>query len=291
MRDWTARVLMGTRGHRRVERLERLEDFIKDVDGPSLSALDLRTTRMEDDSFEEEEACCTICFGEFTEEDPRASEADATGHGIIFRCGHGPRLHLSCLLLEAQQNRPFQCPLCRMRFGFSKMCICGGELEEITSSLPIPEYDGHGIQCDHCHRSVPLGQKVYHCPRGKIEQHADGFDVCGRCASGGSKPKRRARSLRMDPDRVGLLAAASREVERRRRAPSSPAERPRVSGRSSRPSQTSSRRSSEGSSLPPRISSNFGQTMEAVMRRDQWQRAAQNRSRPSGPNATRPWRF
>jgi len=133
-------------------------------------------------SQDSDEAFCSICFGEFTEEDPQAAKADAKGHGIIFECGHAAALHLSCLTLEAQQNRPFQCPLCRTKFGFSKTCICGCDLQERLSSKPIPEYDGAGVQCDHCSRSVTSRESIYHCPRGKIEAHPAGYDICGRCA-------------------------------------------------------------------------------------------------------------
>lgn len=205
-----------------------------------------------------DEQCCTICFCEFSADDPRASEADAEGHGIVFQCGHGPRLHLSCLLLEAQQNRPFQCPLCRARFAFSKTCICGCQLEEIIASKPLPEYDGSGIQCDHCYRNVRRKQTVYHCPRAKIEEHPDGYDICGACATG-VKLRRRARSQR--------TATAERNATRRR-TPSMPAEVSRTSGRSSR-SATASRQSLRGGA---NITSNFGQVIQSAMRADTQQR-------------------
>lgn len=130
-----------------------------------------------------DDACCSICFSEFTDADPRASKADAKGHGIIFACGHAAMLHLSCLKLEAQQARPFQCPLCRTKFGFSKICICGCELQERKCSKEIPGYGGAGVQCDHCSRSVSSKETIFHCPRGKVEAHPVGYDVCGKCAS------------------------------------------------------------------------------------------------------------
>jgi len=143
-------------------------------------------TNAEQDCENSDEACCSICFSEFTDADPRASKADAKGHGIIFACGHAAMLHLSCLKLEAQQARPFQCPLCRTKFGFSKICICGCELQERKCSREIPGYGGAGVQCDHCSRSVSSRECIFHCPRGKVEAHPVGYDVCGTCASQGA---------------------------------------------------------------------------------------------------------
>jgi len=140
-------------------------------------------------SHETDEAFCSICFGEFVAHDPSASAGDARGHGIIFECGHAAVLHLSCLALEAQQDRPFQCPLCRTKFGFSKMCICGCELQERLTSKPIPEYDGAGVCCDHCSRSVSQKETIYHCPKGKSAAHPAGYDVCGGCADTSGPPQ------------------------------------------------------------------------------------------------------
>lgn len=126
--------------------------------------------------------CCSICFNEFTDEDPQASRADATAHGIVFACQHADMLHLSCLKKEALQRRPFQCPLCRTKFGFNKSCICGHALELRLVGKPIPGYSGCRVRCDHCARVLQDGQGFFHCPLGKSDIHPSGYDVCDLCA-------------------------------------------------------------------------------------------------------------
>lgn len=132
------------------------------------------------------ESCCCICFQEFSVGDPPASHADAEGHGIVFVCNHASGVHLSCLLLEATQDRPFHCPLCRCKFGFSKQCICGCELQERRAKEAPPGYDGAAVKCDHCDLVIPRRHRVFRCPRGKTEAHPSGYDVCWRCASNDS---------------------------------------------------------------------------------------------------------
>lgn len=134
-----------------------------------------------------EEERCAICFGQFTRDNPRASQADARGNGVVFGCTHDALLHLSCLQVEAQQRRPFHCPLCRAKFGFSHRCICGSEFEERQARIPLPGYGGGWIVCDHCCKTIPMNQCLYHCPRGKCAAHQFGYDVCYDCASGGEE--------------------------------------------------------------------------------------------------------
>mmetsp|Transcript_82012 Transcript_82012/g.129125 ORF Transcript_82012/g.129125 Transcript_82012/m.129125 type:complete len:232 (-) Transcript_82012:36-731(-) len=126
---------------------------------------------------------CSICFNDFSEEDPQASRADARAHGIVFACGHADVFHLSCLKKEALQRRPFQCPLCRTKFGFSRRCICGSELEKRVVGTRIPGYSGCRVRCDHCSSLIGNHQAFFHCPFGKIDAHPSGYDVCDSCAA------------------------------------------------------------------------------------------------------------
>mmetsp|Transcript_22548 Transcript_22548/g.41364 ORF Transcript_22548/g.41364 Transcript_22548/m.41364 type:complete len:578 (-) Transcript_22548:146-1879(-) len=162
------------------------------------------------DSFDAEWQTCTICFGEFSADDPPASQADPLRHGIKFTCSHSAAFHLSCLQQEAQQVRTFHCPLCRAKFGFTAFCICGAELIEMRADDP-DVYGGNGVRCDHCCVNVPGEHLVYHCPKSKSDMHPNGYDVCRTCAGKEppEQPKQEDQPPRGSP-RVAdeLLAAA-----------------------------------------------------------------------------------
>lgn len=159
---------------------------------------------------EEEWQCCAVCFCDFDDENPRASEVDAKRHGIVFGCSHAVAFHLSCLRLEARQDRPFQCPLCRAKFGFSIRCICGQRLERRRSSDRLL-YGGGGVLCDHCCKDVPPNQRIYHCPMGKCKEHPDGYDICFQCTGRRLRPspvrRRQSQSTRA-ADRAAALSQA-----------------------------------------------------------------------------------
>eukprot|EP00931_Biecheleriopsis_adriatica_P061289 TRINITY_DN36848_c0_g1_i1.p1 TRINITY_DN36848_c0_g1~~TRINITY_DN36848_c0_g1_i1.p1 ORF type:complete len:544 (-),score=126.62 TRINITY_DN36848_c0_g1_i1:38-1576(-) len=158
-----------------LERWEQAEEKLQQCLEPKQEALS---------KADEDGGTCCICFHTFSAEDPPASQVDAEAHGIVFVCEHADAMHISCLLREATQDRPFQCPLCRSKFGFSRRCICGSALEERRGNDPVPEYEGCGVKCDHCDRSVSKKAKLFHCPLGKIDAHPNGYDVCARCARG-----------------------------------------------------------------------------------------------------------
>jgi len=163
-----------------------------------------------------ESSRCSICLAEFTDDDPPASEADSTSHGIVFSCPHAPMLHLSCLMQEARQNRPFHCPLCRAKFGFAKTCICGWRMQRLRGRRKIPGYGDASVRCDHCFRKIPWNEGVYHCPNGKVSVHPSGYDVCCTCAGEEPPPDpERSRSperydhLNSERERLGRLDPAS----------------------------------------------------------------------------------
>lgn len=56
-------------------------------------------------------------------------------------------------------------------------CRCGASVDFIDSSQG---YGGGGINCDICNKSVR--GYVYHCPRERVDEHPDGYDVCQKCA-------------------------------------------------------------------------------------------------------------
>jgi len=160
--------------------------------------------------YEGEGDCCVICFEPFAGNEPAASQANSEGRGILFDCQHAGLFHVACLQREAQQNRPFHCPLCRVKFKFSRTCICGAELEEHRARDRKLGYGGGGVLCDHCFQEVPKYQRVYHCPMGKCDIHPAGYDVCRSCAGQSTKKKRpRRRSRARQGQRVDAAAAAN----------------------------------------------------------------------------------
>lgn len=177
----------------------------------------------------EDGTVCAVCFTEFDAENAPASEEDMEGHGVVFSCDHAQMFHLQCLLLEARQDRPFQCPLCRAKFGFSASCICGMTLEVHRVSDPCL-YGGTGVLCDHCAQNIPGSQSVYHCPRGSCEEHPSGYDICYTCAGHKTTLRRSQRRRR----------GASRRHSRGSRASSSEGASENSSRRRSRRSRASS---------------------------------------------------
>lgn len=165
---------------------------------------------------EEEWQCCAICMCDFDEDNPRASQADTRRHGIVFKCDHAAMFHLSCLQLEATQDRPFQCPLCRAKFGFSVRCICGARLERRRSN-DRSLYGGGGVLCDHCCTDIPSNMRVYHCPAGKSADHPDGYDVCFACTG-----RRVRRSTSRKRRSQSSSAAVANAVQRSVSTPSRP---------------------------------------------------------------------
>eukprot|EP00930_Biecheleria_cincta_P038889 TRINITY_DN26745_c0_g1_i1.p1 TRINITY_DN26745_c0_g1~~TRINITY_DN26745_c0_g1_i1.p1 ORF type:complete len:534 (+),score=66.73 TRINITY_DN26745_c0_g1_i1:236-1837(+) len=178
----------------------------------------------------DDDICC-ICFLEFNAGNPPASHTTATDHGIVFICGHAKSIHLSCLLREATQGRPFRCPLCRCKFGFAKRCICGIDLQKRMGTDPVPGYSGCRVTCSHCDKVFLRTDTMYHCTKGKVEIHPKGFDVCARCAGedqdshkssdtatrqSGTRSLRRSRSLAaVDALRAARgVPANRRQVER-----------------------------------------------------------------------------
>ena len=59
-------------------------------------------------------------------------------------------------------------------------CICAAEMKLIVAK---DCYDGDGVWCDGCRKSICDTDLLYHCPVGFHSAHRDGYDICTDCAS------------------------------------------------------------------------------------------------------------
>ena len=60
------------------------------------------------------------------------------------------------------------------------VCICGAKLILIQAKYCYDVYQS--IVCDKCGKMISGNKKVYHCDKGKITEHKDGYDLCNLCA-------------------------------------------------------------------------------------------------------------
>eukprot|EP01084_Bolivina_argentea_P270970 460898_1 len=62
------------------------------------------------------------------------------------------------------------------------LCICGTQmiLKDSTNCYNNTNY--LFVICDKCNKKCLQNSKVYNCPKFKIKQHADGYDICENCA-------------------------------------------------------------------------------------------------------------
>eukprot|EP01084_Bolivina_argentea_P270242 459469_1 len=59
------------------------------------------------------------------------------------------------------------------------VCVCG---KRYVVLKVFECYDGQGVQCDECGKSVPREDKVYYCPADKNNiLHTRGYDLCQPC--------------------------------------------------------------------------------------------------------------
>ena len=60
------------------------------------------------------------------------------------------------------------------------LCICGATL--VLREAGSDYFNGKWAQCDLCANYVYRPQSVYHCPREKVKEHSNGYDICRGCA-------------------------------------------------------------------------------------------------------------
>ena len=59
------------------------------------------------------------------------------------------------------------------------ICICGFPMSKMKAKEC---YEGSGLNCDGCAKSVKLEEMAYHCKKQKTEEHSHGYDLCEDCA-------------------------------------------------------------------------------------------------------------
>ena len=69
------------------------------------------------------------------------------------------------------------------------LCICGSAL--LKTNARVYGDGGLGVVCDKCYVECYNDDVVYHCSKGQVSPHQDGYDLCEQCALQSSSTENR----------------------------------------------------------------------------------------------------